>query len=330
MTGEQISRESRAPRFTILLPVTRSPELLPYAIESVAAQSVADFELFVVCDGAPATTVDCASRFATGDARISVFPFPKGERNGELHRHAVLSRAAGKFVAQLGDDDIWFPEHLAELGTLLDAVDFGNLLQMEVLPNSELFLRVGDLASAAIRQRMMSSVWNFFGPTVSGYRLSAYRSLPVGWSPAPAGIWSDLFMWRKFLGKDGLTFGTRFSIQAAKLSAGRRRTLTMGERLAETERYARLLSSEPARRTMAAEALKSMYQAMNDRVGPKETEKETTIARLAAEAAAAQRDLDHALQRIERLQSSRSWRLTAPLRRIGSTLQRLLRKRRRN
>ena len=42
-----------APTFTILLPVNRPPALLKYAVRSVQAQERQDFELFIICDGAP-------------------------------------------------------------------------------------------------------------------------------------------------------------------------------------------------------------------------------------------------------------------------------------
>ena len=45
-----------------------------------------------------------------------MFDFPKGDRHGEAHRHAALAEARGELVAHICDDDLWFPEHLAEPG----------------------------------------------------------------------------------------------------------------------------------------------------------------------------------------------------------------------
>ena len=212
MTGHDVAR------FTVLLPVNRPPDLLPFAIDSVLAQQGAEFELFVVCDSAPAT-VECAKAFAARDPRVRVFAFEKGERHGEAHRHTALAEARAPFVAQIGDDDLWFPDHLATLGRLLDRVDFGNLLQADLSVNGAIHVHTGDLADPAVRRRMLDEAFNFFGPSAAGYRLSAYRRLSVGWSPAPPDLWTDLYMWRKFLVREDFTFGTAFAIRLVKLSA---------------------------------------------------------------------------------------------------------------
>jgi glycosyltransferase involved in cell wall biosynthesis len=184
------------PVFTVLLPVHRPPAMLPFAIESVLAQERQDFELFVICDGAPRATADVARGYAARDPRIRVFEHPKGERYGEAYRHQALQHARGAYVCQLGDDDLWLPNHLGEMGNLLEEVDFGNLPHVEVTPDGRLVLFPGDLADPATRLMMQSRPFNFFGPTASGYRLQAYRTLTVGWSPAPTELATDLFMWR--------------------------------------------------------------------------------------------------------------------------------------
>ena len=64
-----------SPLFAILLPIIRPPVFLPMAIDSVLAQSVADFELLVICDGAPPETVACAEDYARRDPRVKVLLF---------------------------------------------------------------------------------------------------------------------------------------------------------------------------------------------------------------------------------------------------------------
>ena len=87
------------------------------------------------------------------------------------------------------------------------------------------------------RQRMIDGPYNFFGPTFAGYRLEAYRRLPEGWAPAPPGIWTDLFMWRKFLVTEGLVFATRAAITALHFGTPERHGATLDERQDENHRF---------------------------------------------------------------------------------------------
>ncbi len=185
-----------APIFSILLPVTRPPIFLPFAIESVLAQTISEFELLVVCDGAPPETIKCAENFAARDSRVKVFAFPKGEGSGETHRHTALESARGTYVAHIEDDDLWFPTHLQELKTLLATVDFGSLIHVWLKEDRSIEALSCNLAEPRHRQRFVNEMFNRFGLTVCGYRLDAYRRLPIGWAPGPPGFWPDLWMWR--------------------------------------------------------------------------------------------------------------------------------------
>ena len=163
--------------------------------------------------------------------------YPSESPNGERHRDTALGQASGEFVAQIAYDDLWFPDHLKELAALLAEVEFGNLTLMAMTPDGAPLNFRGDLADPDTRQRMLSQQWNFFGPTVTGYRLSTYRRLAEGWAPAPPGIWSDLHMWRKFLRLDGVTTGSRPSIQSLCLHNSLRRHMTPEQRHADARRF---------------------------------------------------------------------------------------------
>ncbi len=219
--------------FTVLLPVVRPPALLPLAVRSVLGQDFKDFELFIVCDGAPRETVECANALAEADRRIRVFPFEKGQRNGEAHRHAALEQASGQLVAQIADDDLWFPNHLIEIGRLLQRYHFGNLPQPLILADQNIRVVFGLLQDRVVRRRMLEQAWNIFGPSFAGYRMDAYRGLEVGWSPAPPELPSDLFMWRKFLAAPGVSCGTRIAVTGAHLASQERTDRTLEDRARE-------------------------------------------------------------------------------------------------
>jgi glycosyltransferase involved in cell wall biosynthesis len=295
-----------APAFTVMLPVHRPPAMLPFAITSVLAQERQDFELFVICDGAPPETAACAQEFATRDTRIRVFVHPKGERNGEIYRDQALREARGEYVCQIGDDDLWLPNHLTEMAALLRDVDFGHVLPVVVQPSGQIGIARGGLTEPGQTERMLHTRYNTFGPTVAGYRLAAYRSLAVGWSPAPPELPSDLHMWRKFLARHDIRLGTRIAVTSLKLAAGRRGDWTMEQRRAEIAAWAERLASPAGRDAYVQGALNSLSRA---------------IENLSRENHRLQIRLRRAEHRVGAMRKSFSWRLTRPFRAVAKRLR---------
>lgn len=243
------------PRVTVLLPVVRPPALLPFAIETVLAQTVTDFELMVICDGAPEETVACAMSYGARDPRVRTFAHPKGERHGEAYRHAALTQASGELVAHICDDDLWFPNHLEEVQALLAEVDFGHVIHTAVRRDGSVAPLAGNLADPAVRTRFLNEYYNRFGPTFCAYRLSAYRSLAEGWAPAPQTIATDLHMWRKFMRRDDLTFATRAVVSAIHFPAPERESMSLAERAAENRRWHKLIQDPNMRARIAEQAM---------------------------------------------------------------------------
>jgi glycosyltransferase involved in cell wall biosynthesis len=246
------------PRFTILLAINRPPVFLPCSVESVLVQTVKEFELFVVCDGAPVETIDCARDHARRDPRIKVLVFPKGERSGQAHLHNALMVASGRYVAHIEDDDLWFPTHLEELEKLLQIADFGHLMHVWAKPDESIEMLPSDLAIPEFRQRMLDEKFNRFGFSVCGYRLDAYRRLPVGWAPGEKGLWPDLNMWRKFLRRDDLKFGTRIAVTALVLKSGQRTHMSLDERAQECRKWLDRILDERERAKIVESAWRSI------------------------------------------------------------------------
>jgi len=224
----------------------------------VLAQTVKEFELFVVCDGAPVETIDCAREHARRDPRIKVLVFPKGERWGEAHLHNALMAASGRYVAHIEDDDLWFPTHLEELEKLLQKADFGHLMHVLAKPDETVEMLPSDLAIPEFRQRMLDKKFNRFGFSVCGYRLDAYRRLPGGWAPGQRGLWPDLNMWRKFLCRDDLKFDTRIAVTALVLASGCRTHMSLDERAQECRKWLDRILDERERAKIVESAWRSI------------------------------------------------------------------------
>lgn len=222
-------------KFSCLIPTHDNGPTIRASIESVLAQRVQDFELFVVCDGAPASTHAIADEFAARDARVRVLKFAKGETRGELWRHRALERASGTFVCYLSDDDYWFPDHLNVIGALLADADFAHTAHTNISPAFDIRVILASITAPETRARLREGSFNIMGPTVVGHRLEAYRRLPEGWSPAPPGTPSDLNMWRKWIAADWVRFASRPLVTTLHAARGQRQAHTPDSRTNEAD-----------------------------------------------------------------------------------------------
>ena len=94
---------------------------LDEAVESVLAQSLADWELLLVDDGSTDGSHELALEWTRRDPRIRLFSHPGGANRGmSASRNLGLAHAEGEFVGFLDADDVWMPEKLVEQVAVLD------------------------------------------------------------------------------------------------------------------------------------------------------------------------------------------------------------------
>jgi glycosyltransferase involved in cell wall biosynthesis len=111
------------PLVTVVIPTYNWSSVLRCAIESVRRQTYRNWELIVVGDGC---TDDSAAVVASfGDSRIRWTNLEQNSGSQSAPNNAGIELAQGKYVAYLGHDDVWFPDHLARLVTAAESAGAG-------------------------------------------------------------------------------------------------------------------------------------------------------------------------------------------------------------
>lgn len=106
------------PKVSVIMPVYKTEATVAAAIESVLAQTSADFELLCVNDGSPDNAGAILAGYAAKDRRIRVFT--QGNRGLSGARNAGLDHATGDYITFLDSDDA-LPHHA--LATFLSAAE---------------------------------------------------------------------------------------------------------------------------------------------------------------------------------------------------------------
>ena len=103
---------------TVLLPVYNGETYVGKAIESVLTQSFRDFELIALDDGSQDRTPDILARYAAIDSRVRVLRHDNHGVGFTLNRG--FAQARGRYIAELGSDDVALPERLEKQVAFLD------------------------------------------------------------------------------------------------------------------------------------------------------------------------------------------------------------------
>ena len=238
---------------TVIISTFGRADFIVWPLKSAQRQTVEDIEILVVGDGSSAETAELVREEAGKDPRIRFFDNPKGERNGERHRHQAVLQSRGKIICYLGHDDLWFPGHVeamlpAPQRSRLRAIALHLYNRRRRHPRSSPAHLGSFLPLPHVGDR-----WNRFGPTSAAHTRDIYFDLPHGWRPAPESIWSDLFMWRQFINHPGCRFAGLPLTTSISFPRSLRREYSVEQREAElADWFPRLSLPEEAERLSLA------------------------------------------------------------------------------
>ncbi|MDR1190577.1 MAG: glycosyltransferase [Verrucomicrobiales bacterium] len=120
--GRAVSRISShaapgAPKVSVVVPVFNVEKFLPRALDSLAAQTLADLEIICVDDGSTDGSAAMLRRYADRDRRYKIITQPNGGAGAA--RNAGLAAATGETLIFLDSDDYFQPLMLEKLYTQL-------------------------------------------------------------------------------------------------------------------------------------------------------------------------------------------------------------------
>jgi len=109
--------QSHQPLVSVVIPAYKAAARIRETLDSVFAQTYQNFEIVLVNDGSPDTD-ELELAIKGYDQRLI---YVRQENRGPAGaRNTAIRAARGKYVACLDSDDIYLPEHLAKLVTLIE------------------------------------------------------------------------------------------------------------------------------------------------------------------------------------------------------------------
>ncbi|WP_210325300.1 glycosyltransferase family 2 protein [Mesorhizobium silamurunense] len=220
----------------IMATYNRGRHILP-SIQSVLRQTCQDFELLVVGDCCTDETADVVRALASPQIRWSNL----SERGGSqaFPNNAGIEMSRGQYVAYLGHDDLWAPDHLEALADL-----FGRDPRPDFVVSGAIFH--GPRASnyrwvTGIFSEPDAAFKHFFPPSSFGHRRDVVDRIGKWRYPKEINAPVDAdFMLRA--AKSGMHFVSTQRITVQKFAAGHRHLSYMSQSSDEQERMARRMA----------------------------------------------------------------------------------------
>lgn len=103
------------PKISIIIPLYNKANAIEKTLNSALDQTFNDFEIIVVNDGSTDSSIDVAN--SINDKRIQIYSTKN--QGVSAARNFGIEKASSKYIAFLDADDIWLPNHLEHLNTLL-------------------------------------------------------------------------------------------------------------------------------------------------------------------------------------------------------------------
>ena len=244
-TGPLTAAALEAPLVTVVIPTFNRSAVLRLAIESVLAQKMAHFELLVIGDCCTDDSEQVVA--AVEDKRVRWINLEHNVGHQTGPNNEGLHQARGTYIAYLGHDDLWLPDHLEYLCRALSkgsALAFAHQIRIDAGRPPYIWPRQSPLPSRGVRLlgKRQSTVapWepgDWMPPTAVAHRIDLARRLG-GWRlPDDTNAMEpEADLWTRLAEQGGAPIEVR-CITSVKFSAATRKNVYQSLPSDEQERW---------------------------------------------------------------------------------------------
>jgi len=119
---------------SVIIPTYNWSSVLRYAIQSVLNQIYQDFEILVIGDCCTDDSEEVVKSF--NDCQIRWHNLPENTGNQSIPNNKGIELSAGKYIAYLGHDDLWHPNHLSYLVPAMEDADLAHTITEAIGPKT--------------------------------------------------------------------------------------------------------------------------------------------------------------------------------------------------
>ena len=108
--------------FSIIIPTYNRADLIKSTLDSILAQTFGDWECIIVDDGSVDNTEEVIQNYSEKDQRFRYIYQENAERSAA--RNNGIKHSSGEWICFLDSDDLFSPDHLAELAKQIELDNF--------------------------------------------------------------------------------------------------------------------------------------------------------------------------------------------------------------
>jgi glycosyltransferase involved in cell wall biosynthesis len=190
----------------VIIPTHSAHDTLEYAVLSALNQTLLPYRVTIIGDGVTEKVRALSQELVLKFSNVEFLDNPKLRNRGEKYRDSVIRASDADFITYLCDDDLYMPNHLEIMAKHLETFDFVHPRPTFVRPRGSISFLPSGIESQEIRtMHGLQPRWNTISLTGASHTRDSYLSLEEGWAAGPPEVWTDLYMWVKFLGNRELS-----------------------------------------------------------------------------------------------------------------------------